>query len=155
MAHLDLSWAVNLRAPLITAKYLTPSMKARGGGVIINISSIAGLRGSGVDPAYAAMKAGLLGLTRSLSRQYGPFGIRSVAICPGSVRGTPFLARSRGYDLTRDEAIGLLQRLPLRRMVAPEDVANLIAFLVSPLAASITGVAVTIDAGEVSMSGLG
>jgi len=154
LSHLEHSWAVNLRAPLIAAKALIPEMKSRGGGVIINISSIAGLRGSGVDPVYAALKAGLLGLTKSLSKQYGPFGIRSVAICPGSVGGTPFLKRSRGYDLTREETIGLLQRLPLRRVVTPENVANLVAFLVSPLAARITGVAVTIDAGELSMSDL-
>ncbi|MFB6367319.1 SDR family NAD(P)-dependent oxidoreductase [Paenibacillus elgii] len=146
--HLNASWAVNLRAPMLIAQALVPRMRDRGQGVIVNIASIAAFRGSGTDPAYAAMKAGLVGLTKSLAQQYGPFGIRSLAVCPGSVRGTRLLERARGYALTREESIGILQRLPLRRTVMPEDVATLVAFLVSPLASSMTGVAVTIDAGE-------
>ncbi|MCK2020671.1 SDR family oxidoreductase [[Brevibacterium] frigoritolerans] len=148
--HLNTSWAVNLRAPMLITQALVPHMRNRGQGVIVNIASIAAFRGSGTDPAYAAMKAGLVGLTKSLAQQYGPFGIRSLAVCPGSVRGTRLLERARGYPLTREESIGIIQRLPLGRTVMPEDVATLVAFLVSPLAASITGVTVTIDSGEQS-----
>lgn len=148
LKHIEELWQVNLRAPMLLSQWALPRMRRAGGGVIINIASIAAFRGSATDPVYAAMKAGLIGLTASLASQYGPYGIRAVCICPGTVRGTQLLERARGYGFTKDEALALIARLPLRRTVTPEDVAYLVAFLASPLAHSITGNAILLDAGE-------
>jgi NAD(P)-dependent dehydrogenase (short-subunit alcohol dehydrogenase family) len=152
LSHVEASWAVNLRGAIVASQAVLPIMRRQGRGVIVNISSISAYRGSAADPVYAAMKAGLLGLTRSLASQYGPHGIRVVAICPGSVRGTRLTETARGHGLTQQEVLGLIQRLPLRRTVLPQDVASLVVFLTSPLAAAVTGSATVIDAGEAGWS---
>lgn len=150
LGDLEASWEANLRSSMLTVRALAPGMRQRGFGVVVNVSSIAGIKGSESDPSYAAMKAGLIGLTKGLALQYGRYGIRAVAVCPGTVAGGRLLEHSRGYGLTREETLGLIQRLPRHRAVQLDEVANLVAFLASPLASGLNGSMVVVDAGELS-----
>jgi NAD(P)-dependent dehydrogenase (short-subunit alcohol dehydrogenase family) len=146
-ADWDSSMALNLKAAWLGAKYVLPSMKRRGGGSIINISSLhARLTTEGMFP-YAAAKAGLTGLTRSLALDYGAFNIRVNAILPG-------WTRTAGVDewFSRQSDPGAAERRvidtqPLRRIASPAEVANVAAFLVSDDASAITGAEIAVDCG--------
>lgn len=81
---------VNLTAPFLFARRAIPAMVARGGGAIVNVSSVAGLRGARAGAAYTASKHGLIGLTRNIAATFGPQGVRCNAVCPG---GTGFGSR--------------------------------------------------------------
>jgi len=134
---------VNLNgARHFTAPFLEP-MKARGSGVFVFISSVNALAHFG-NPAYAAAKAGLVAYARAIATECGHHGIRSNAICPGSVR-----THAWDHRIEKDpEILGKVSRLyPLGHMVTPTDVANAALFLASPLAAGITGVALPVDGG--------
>ena len=149
--------AQNLRTTFVTTKAALPHLKARGGGAIVNIASIAGLVGSPRLPAYAAAKAGVISLTKSLALEYAPHDIRVNAICPGFLwtraweglaaaikRSTPEYASldSRGVFLE------VVKRgVPLGREQTPEDIGQLAAFLVSDAARNITGQWVAVDGG--------
>ncbi len=134
---------VNLNgARNFTAPFLEP-MKARGSGVFVFISSVNALAHFG-NPAYAAAKAGLVAYARAIATECGVHGIRSNAICPGSVR-----TRAWDHRIAKDPHIlEKVSRLyPLGHMVSPVDVANAAVFLASPLSAGITGVALPVDGG--------
>lgn len=143
----DRAWNFELEVNLngarnFTAPFLEP-MKARGSGVFVFISSVNALAHFG-NPAYAAAKAGLVAYARAIATEYGIHGIRSNAICPGSVR-----THAWDHRIEKDPHIlDKVSRLyPLGRMVDPVDVANAAVFLASPLAAGITGVALPVDGG--------
>lgn len=136
--------AVNLTGAFNVARSAIPVMRAAGAGVIVNTASVAGLRGGHGGAAYTVSKHGLIGLTRSIAATYGQFGIRCVAIAPGSIAtGIPHggedsvLGRS-SLDLT-------LQTRPRRG--SPEDVAEVACFLASPGAGMISGSVVVADGG--------
>lgn len=134
---------VNLNgARNFTAPFLEP-MKARGSGVFVFISSVNALAHFG-NPAYAAAKAGLVAYARAIATECGVHGIRSNAICPGSVR-----THAWDHRIAKDPHIlEKVSRLyPLGHMVSPADVANAAVFLASPLSAGITGVALPVDGG--------
>ncbi|PVE23785.1 SDR family oxidoreductase [Microvirga sp. KLBC 81] len=134
---------VNLNgARNFTAPFLEP-MKARGSGVFVFISSVNALAHFG-NPAYAAAKAGLVAYARAIATECGVHGIRSNAICPGSVR-----THAWDHRITKDPHIlEKVSRLyPLGHMVSPVDVANAAVFLASPLSAGITGVSLPVDGG--------
>jgi NAD(P)-dependent dehydrogenase (short-subunit alcohol dehydrogenase family) len=118
-------------------------MQAKGGGAVVNISSVNGLSTFG-DPAYSAAKAGMISLTQSMAMEYGRFGIRVNAVCPGSVR-TPIWQ----HRVDREpEILTKLQRwYPLGRVVEPSDIAKAVAFLASDDAAAITGAVLPVDCG--------
>ncbi|OLL20302.1 MULTISPECIES: SDR family NAD(P)-dependent oxidoreductase [unclassified Rhodococcus (in: high G+C Gram-positive bacteria)] len=112
-------------------------------GVIINTASAAGVRKvAGVAPYYGTAKAGVIHLTREAAVEAGEFGIRVNAIVPGAVH-TPAFEAYLGADRFRQ----YMAQLPLRRMAEAEDVAEAVAFLASPRAAAITGIALPIDSG--------
>lgn len=138
----DLVLAVNLKGAFNVARQWIPSLRAEGRGSIINISSINGLRGKFGQCNYAAAKAGLIGLTKSLAREVGAFNIRVNAIAPGMV----------ATDLTLDlpEAIQAKakEEALLPELATPQDIANAVLFLCSPLAARITGQVLQVDAGQ-------
>ena len=143
----DASMALNLKAAWLCAKYVLPSMKLRGGGSIINISSLhARLTTEGMFP-YAAAKAGLTGLTRSLALDYGPFNIRVNAILPGWTRTAAvdaWFSRQPDPAAAERQVIGTQ---PLRRIASPAEVASVAAFLASDESSAITGAEIAVDCG--------
>jgi NAD(P)-dependent dehydrogenase (short-subunit alcohol dehydrogenase family) len=143
----DRFMAVDLRAAWLTAKYVVPGMQAAGGGAIVNVSSMHGfVTLKGFFP-YAAAKAGLLGLTRSMALDYGEYGIRVNAICPGFIR-TRLVQDS--IDLNPDPAAAeatMLRGVALQRMAEAAEVAAAIAFFASDDASYITGASLMVDGG--------
>lgn len=143
----DAFMAVDLRAAWLTAKHVVPAMQAAGGGSIVNVSSMHGfVTLKGFFP-YAAAKAGLLGLTRSMALDYGEHGIRVNAVCPGFIR-TRLVQDS--IDLNPDPAAAeaaMLRGVALQRMASPAEVAAAIAFFASDDASYITGASLMVDGG--------
>jgi NAD(P)-dependent dehydrogenase (short-subunit alcohol dehydrogenase family) len=135
--------AVNLTGAFNGIQATLPHLKARGGGAIVNIASIAGRRISfGTTANYTASKAGLLGLTRHAAYELAPDGIRVNAVCPGPT-ATPFGGTLPSPEQKAERA----KKIPLGRMVEPEDIADAVLFLAGPGARMITGVALDVDGG--------
>jgi meso-butanediol dehydrogenase / (S,S)-butanediol dehydrogenase / diacetyl reductase len=124
---------------------------------VVVVSSIAGLAASPESVGYVTAKHGLIGLARSMARDFGPRGVRVNTVCPGWVR-TPMadeemdqLAALRGLA-GRDAAYALATaQVPLRRPAAPEEVASVIAFLASRHASAVTGAVLTVDCGSTAV----
>src|SRR6516164_5552868 len=135
--------AVNLTGAFNGIRAVLPHMRARGGGAIVNIASIAGQRISfGGTANYTASKAGLLGLTRHAAYELAPDGIRVNAVCPG-----PTATGFGGTMPTEEAKAARALKIPLGRMCEPEDIADPILFLAGDAARMITGVALTVDGG--------
>ncbi|MFV0359436.1 SDR family oxidoreductase [Tropicimonas sp.] len=135
---------INLRAALICAQeFARARVAAGGGGVIVNISSIAGHRGFDEHLCYAASKAGLEGATRVMARELGPHGIRAVAIAP-TVTLTE-LAAVAWSDPARSGP--MMVRHPLGRFAEPEDVARAVALMLGDDAAMVSGAVLPVDGG--------
>jgi len=133
----------NLNGAYNCAYAVLPSMRAKGGGVIVNIGSVNALAALG-DPAYSAAKAGMISMTRSLALEYGRYGVRVNTVLPGTVR-TPLWNKRAQKD---PNVLATLARwYPLGRIVEPIDVARAVAFLASDDASAITGVALPVDCG--------
>jgi len=140
--------AINMTAAFLVAQACAPGMKAKGRGRIITISSGAGLGISltGIQ-AYAAAKAGEIGLTRQLAHELGPFGITVNSIAPGFIRSNPTTEKqwqSYGPDGQR----ALIGRIAMRRLGQVEDIAAAALFLASAQAAWITGQVLSVDGGK-------
>lgn len=134
--------AVNLTGPMLMCRHALPHMLARGQGVIVNMSSIAGRLGDVNGVAYATSKAGVEALTRAVATKYGRHGIRCNAIAPGVVM-TEAVAANLTDDIVNEYRDNLLVAEPGR----PEDIAAVVAFLVSDDAAYINGHVVIADGG--------
>ena len=134
---------LNLTGVMTFTSLLLDGMKKRGSGSIVFISSINSLLHFG-NPAYSAAKAGVNAYARAIAVEYGAYGIRANAVCPGSIR-TP----AWDHRLNRDPGIPeKLEKLyPLRRMVECSEVAEAVAFLASEQASGITGICMPVDAG--------
>lgn len=133
---------INLRAPVFAAQRAGAYMRTAGGGVIINVSSTAAVRGLGV---YGAVKSGLESFTEGLAREWGPAGIRVVAIQPGLISTDATASLER--DSERFERF--LSQTHLRRIGQPRDVAGAAVFLASDAASFITGVVLPVSGGRV------
>jgi NAD(P)-dependent dehydrogenase (short-subunit alcohol dehydrogenase family) len=135
---------INLKSAFLCSKYVIPHMVQQRGGSIINIASLVAFMGSTVpQDAYTASKGGLLALTKSLAIQYGSYGIRCNAICPGPVE-TPLLR----HLWTSEEARNLrLNRIPLGRFGVPQDIVYMALYLASDESAWTTGAWLMIDGG--------
>lgn len=140
--------AVNLSGAFLMAQAVIPGMKAAGRGRIVTISSGAGLGVSltGIQ-AYAAAKAGEIGLTRQLAHELGPFGITVNSVAPGFVRSNPASER-QWQSYGPDGQKRLLEAIALRRLGTVEDVAHAVLFLASDYAAWITGQTLSVDGGK-------
>ena len=134
--------ALNLDAAFHMFHALAPQLIA-GKGSVVNIASVNGLGVYG-HPAYSAAKAGMIHLTRLIAVEYGRHGIRANVVAPGTVRTQAWEARAaQNPDVFREAAA----HYPLGRIVRPEDVAEAVGFLASPLAQAITGVCLPVDCG--------
>jgi 3-oxoacyl-[acyl-carrier protein] reductase len=134
---------VNLGGTFNGIQAVLPHMKAKGGGAIVNIASIAGRRISfGGGANYSASKAGVLGLTRHAAYELAPDKIRVNAVCPGST-ATAFA----GAAPTPEQKAQRAKKIPLGRMIEPEDIADAVLFLASPASSMVTGIALDVDGG--------
>ena len=136
--------AINLKGAFNCARAaVRPMLKARGGR-IVNITSVVGLQGNAGQANYAASKAGLIGLTKSLARELASRGITANAVAPGLVPETGMTG-----ELAAEVQQQMLSAVPLGRAGTPEDVAHAVAFLASEQAAYITGQVLAVDGGMV------
>jgi NAD(P)-dependent dehydrogenase (short-subunit alcohol dehydrogenase family) len=142
--------AVCLDAQFLCARRAAPVMKAQRNGLIINMSSNAGQFGFGNRTPYAAAKWGVIGLTKSLAIELGPYNVRCNAICPGAVRGERINKVIEGEAALRGVgsqivAAELVSQQSLTRFTEPEEIAALCQFLASPAAFMINGQDIAID----------
>jgi len=144
---------VMLTAPFLLMRYAWPMMKQNGWGRVINIASVHAMVASPFKVGYISAKHGVIGLTKTAALEGGEFGITVNAICPAYVR-TPLVenqiadqARTRG--IRKDQVVTdvMLKNAAIKKLIEPEEVANLVAFLASDQASSITGSSLTIDSG--------
>lgn len=131
----------HLRGTFLLSKAAARRMFRRRQGVIVNISSVVGRRGNAGQANYAAAKAGVIGLTKSLAKELGGRGVRVNAIAPGYI-DTPM---TQALSETARKAI--LDATPMKAIGTPEDVADAVLFLASPLARFLTGVVLPVDGG--------
>jgi NAD(P)-dependent dehydrogenase (short-subunit alcohol dehydrogenase family) len=148
---------VNLKSMYLTAHYAIPEMRKRGGGAIVNVSSVQGLATQTSVAAYSTSKAAIIGLTRTLAVDYAKENIRANVVLPGSI-DTPMLREAadlwRG-DLSVDEMIANWGSMyPLGRVGRPDEVAEVIAFLASDRASYITGAEFKVDGGMMAALGV-
>lgn len=134
---------VNLKGVFNCLKEITPIMVRQKGGKIINISSVIGLIGNAGQVNYAASKAGVIGMTKSLAKEVGSRGITVNAVAPG------FIQTDMTNDLNDKYKDEIKKNIPLRRLGEAEDVANLVAFLASEESSYITGQVINVDGGMV------
>ena len=137
---------VNLKSQFLCAKYAIPSMQVRGGGVVINLSSVQAFVSQNNVAAYTTSKTAILGLTRSIAVDYAPT-IRCVAVCPGTV-DTPMLREAIKLSPDPTDVLEECNQMhPVKRIGTPEEIAELILFLASDKAGFITGQPIRIDGG--------
>ncbi len=144
---------VMLEAPFRLARLVLPGMYERGWGRLVHVSSAHGQRASAYKSAYVAAKHGLEGLSKVLALEAAGRGVTSNTICPGYVR-TPLVekqlaAQAQAHGVGEEQVLEdvLLARTPLKRLVEPDEVAELVAFVCGPATTSLTGVALTLDGG--------
>ena len=143
-----------LTGAFLGIKAAVPAMRRAGGGVIVNMGSLAAIRPGGGSPGYGASKMGMVGLTRSAAASYAKDNIRCVIVSPGHV-DTPFIRGNNPYSpndwsTSIDNPDNLARRVahtPLGRLCQPEDIANAFLFAASDEAAMITGSMITVDGG--------
>ena len=132
---------VNLRGVFHCAQAVANTMVAQGSGVILNASSVVGIYGNFGQTNYAASKFGVIGFTKTWSRELGPKGVRVNAVAPGFI-ATPIL-----NTIPEKVIAEMAQRVPLRRLGQPEEIANVYAFLASDEASYINGEVIEVSGG--------
>ncbi len=141
---------VNLNGVFYGMKYVLEVMKKQGFGSIVNTASVGGIRGVGNQSGYAASKHGVVGLTRNSGIEYGQYGISINAIAPGAIM-TPMVENSLkqiGGDNWEEAGKEFVSVNPMKRFGKPEEVANLVAFLLSEEARFINATVIPIDGGQ-------
>jgi len=143
----DRTLAINLKGVWLSMKHEIDQMLRQGGGVIVNMSSVAGLVGFAELPAYVASKHGVVGLTKTAALEYAGKGIRINAVCPGVIQTEMIDRITGGQSEAEKEFIGYE---PVGRMGRPEEVAEAVLWLCSDSASFVTGHAMVIDGGFVA-----
>lgn len=137
--------ATNLKGPFVVSQRVARAMVKQGGGVILHNASIDASGGDGPFASYNASKAGILGLNRTMAVELAPHGIRVNAVSPGFTH-TDMTERAVGPKLM-EYLLHDFDRVPMRRLVRPEEIAAAFAFLASEDASGITGINLTVDCG--------
>jgi len=135
---------VNLKGYFTFTRHVSPIFKAQNSGKIVNITSINGLRGKFGQSNYAAAKAGIIGYTKTVARELGPYKVNVNAVAPGLIE-TSMLQNNKARDQIITAA---MSEIVLKRIGQPEDLANAVAFLVSENASFITGEVLKVDGGQ-------
>ena len=141
LAQFDAVIDVNLRGVFHCAQAVVDHMVERGSGVILNASSVVGIYGNFGQTNYAASKFGVIGFTKTWSRELGPKGVRVNAVAPGFVE-TPILASMPANVIEKMQS-----QVPLRRLGRPEEIANVYAFLASDEASYVNGAVLEVSGG--------
>ena len=143
---------INQFGPVLGIKAALPALRRRGGGAILLTASTMGLAGDASNWAYASSKHAVVGLVYSLSRELGCENVRINAICPGLTRGT---GMTRDLEAGAPEVYKALARAtPLQRWAEPDEMAAVMEFLVSPAASFVHGIAMAVDGGAITGTGL-
>lgn len=151
-ADWGLSFAVNVQGMINTCRAAIPVMLARGGGAIVNNSSLLGITAVAGYSAYTTTKHAVIGLTKTIAAEFGSGGIRCNAICPGMIQTqmgvteAEMMAREHGVSVAEAEQM-MSAPAALRRCGTPEEVADVVAFLAGPGARFLTGLAVPVAGG--------
>ena len=135
---------INLKGVMLCMRYEIPQMLIDGGGAIVNASSVAGLIGSPISPAYISSKHGIVGLTRSAALDYAKSSIRVNAVCPGVINtgiAEAFIKK------VPEAAAQLATQSPMGRMGEPEEIAAAVLWLCSDASSFVTGQAIAVDGG--------
>lgn len=140
-ADWDAVLETNLKGVFLCTKAVSKGMLKQRSGVIVNISSIVGLSGNPGQANYAAAKAGIIGFTKSVAKEFASRGIRVNVVAPG------YISTDMTGTLPEGTQADILKGIPLGRIGSPEDVANVVRFLVSPEASYITGQTLSVDGG--------
>ncbi len=140
-ADWDLVLDVNLKGAFLFTKGLIPAMMKQRGGSIVNIASIVGVLGNAGQANYSASKAGMIGLTKTVAKEYAKRGVRANAIAPG------FIQTAMTDKLTEEQKKMQTDIIGLARMGQPDDVANAVLFLASDLSSYVTGQVIGVDGG--------
>ena len=144
----DRVFAVNVGAAMALSRAVAPGMKKAGKGRVVNISSGAGLQASltGIQ-AYCSAKHAVIGLTRQLAHEFGPFGITVNSVAPGFIRSNPSSERQwESYGPERQKA--LVEGIALKHLGTAQDIANAVIFFASDLAAFVNGQIIQVDGGR-------
>jgi NAD(P)-dependent dehydrogenase (short-subunit alcohol dehydrogenase family) len=156
--YLEEDWFYTLNSCLTSSymctRFAVPEMIKAGGGSIVLISSVAGRRGLAYRIGYCAAKAGQVGMTYGLAAELAPHNITVNAIAPGAVEGDRIDRVIAGQAEVRGVPVAemrraFIERVPLKRMVQPDDISALAVFLVSDLARNLSGQCIAVTAGEV------
>jgi NAD(P)-dependent dehydrogenase (short-subunit alcohol dehydrogenase family) len=143
----DLLMRVNPRSCFLGAKYGVPYLRERGGGSIVNVSSLAGLKGGPGMTAYSASKGAIIAFTRALAEELAPDNIRANSVCPGWI-DTPFNEPAIEFMGGRAQQEEMVQQtVPLKRQGRPEEIAPGILYLASDASSYVTGQELVIDGG--------
>jgi 3-oxoacyl-[acyl-carrier protein] reductase len=135
---------VNLKSCFNMTRHVAPILKSQRSGKIINITSINGMRGKFGQSNYCASKAGMIGYTKAIAKELGPFGVNVNALAPGLI-DTRMLKASPARDKVIDLAMG---EIALKRLGTPEDVADVAVFLASEMSRHVTGEVLKVDGGQ-------
>ena len=141
--------AVNVRGVFLGMKHAAPAIIARGGGAIVNVSSVAGLGGTPGIVAYGASKHAVIGMTKTAAMEFAPAKVRVNAICPSPVETRMMRALEAGMNPDDPEAVHAMMAMsiPLGRYGEPSELGSVAAFLLSPAASYVSGSVVPVDGG--------
>ena len=149
--------AINLKGIYLASKHAIPEMRERGGGAIVNLSSVQAFASQKGVAAYTASKGGINALTRAMALDHAEENIRVNAVCPGSV-DTPMLRWAadlfKGEKTAEETVEGFGKMHPLGRVARPEEVAEVVSFLASPKASFVTGGEYKVDGGLLAALGV-
>jgi 3-oxoacyl-[acyl-carrier protein] reductase len=138
----DRLWQINVKAPFMLAKLLTPHMVRQRYGRIINISSIWGLTGASCEVLYSTTKGALLSLSKALAKELAPSGVSVNAVVPGAIAG-----ELMSQHFSQEDLETIADEIPMGRLGKPEEIASLVSFLLLPNAEYITGQVISPNGG--------